>query len=179
MPRGRLPLDPETKAINRKESLQRYAANLRASNSEIIVSEGCTPQHLLRARTARAAYREKHRKEIRVAETLRRHTAYLEKNGAEALDERMQCPLTARTQKRHEGRPPRRIPPTKNQRRCRALRRIGFEEDNGEDSDDDIPEGMCGCDRHECQKSHRNETQKRRDCRIFELKYTADVLARM
>ncbi|KAJ7029956.1 hypothetical protein C8F04DRAFT_1187131 [Mycena alexandri] len=181
MARGRRPLDAETKANNRKLSLQRYASKnkeslreaargrmkqLRARNSEIVVSEGMTPQHVLRARACRAVYRER---------------ALLNKDGAEALDEHIQRPYMAKTQKRHEGRPPPRKlkPPTENQRRCRALRAMGLEEDNSDDSDEDVPEGMCGCDRTECQKTHRNETAKRRDWKDFELRYPADVIARM
>ncbi|KAJ7025310.1 hypothetical protein C8F04DRAFT_1269337 [Mycena alexandri] len=181
MARGRRPLDAETKANNRKLSLQRYASKLRARNSEIVVSEGMTPQHVLRARACRAVYRESHRKEGRARDTLRRQTALLNKDGAEALDEHIQRPYMAKTQKRHEGRPPPRKlkPPTENQRRCRALRAMGLEEDNSDDSDEDVPEGMCGCDRTECQKTHRNETAKRRDWKDFELRYPADVIARM
>ncbi|KAJ7142164.1 hypothetical protein C8R46DRAFT_1233199 [Mycena filopes] len=209
MPRGRRPLDAKTKARNRQESLKRYAAKwvalarafvrivvhpqlitllrnqeklrdaarermqlLRTRNSEIIVSQGCTPKHVQRARASAATYREK---------------ALLEKDGTEALDERIQRPHMARTQKLHEGRPPPRKPRpskwnqpmTENQRRCRTLRALGFEEDNGDDSDADIPAGMCGCDRTECQKMHPNETEKRRSWKSFELRYSADDIARM
>ncbi|KAJ7731413.1 hypothetical protein B0H16DRAFT_1733352 [Mycena metata] len=31
-----------------------------------------------------------------------------------------------------------------------------------------VPEGMCSCDRTECQEMHRNETAKRREWKIFE-----------
>ncbi|KAJ7038826.1 hypothetical protein C8F04DRAFT_1179494 [Mycena alexandri] len=193
MPRGRRPLDAETKAKNRQDTLRRYAAKnretlrlaartrmqaVRAFNSEIVVSEGCTPKHSLRARASDAKYRERQ---------------YLEKHGTETLDEQMQRRHLTKTQKRHEGRPPTGRPTsaallcwrahrameleetTPNQRRCRTLRAMHLEEDNGDDSDEDLAEGICGCDRSECQLLHRNETQKRRDWKAFHLKYDDDA----
>ncbi|KAJ7768833.1 hypothetical protein B0H16DRAFT_1452764 [Mycena metata] len=61
--------------------------------------------------------------------------------------------------------------PTKNQQRTRELWGLRLEENNGEDSDTDIPPGMCGCARTECQREHKNETQNRRDWKVFHLKY--------
>lgn len=61
--------------------------------------------------------------------------------------------------------------PTKNQRRTRELRGLRLEENNGEDSDTDLPPGMCGCARTECQREHKNETQNRRDWKVFHSKY--------
>ncbi|KAJ7688914.1 hypothetical protein B0H16DRAFT_1752989 [Mycena metata] len=113
------------------------ARNVRARNAEIVVSEGCTPKHVERARAARATYREKHKKEIRAADALRRQSAYLEQNGTEAFDEQRQRAYMTKTQKRHEGRPPPPKPPSENQRRRRALRTMHLEEDNGNDSDAD------------------------------------------
>ncbi|KAJ7724199.1 hypothetical protein B0H16DRAFT_1472470 [Mycena metata] len=52
---------------------------------------------------------------------------------------------------------------TANQKRCRALRRCGLEEDNGEDSDADLPPGMCGCENPTCRRLHKNESKKRRE----------------
>ncbi|KAJ7024563.1 hypothetical protein C8F04DRAFT_1270102 [Mycena alexandri] len=52
---------------------------------------------------------------------------------------------------------------TANQKRCRALRRCGLEDDNGEDSDADLPPGMCGCDNPMCMRLHKNESKKRRE----------------
>jgi hypothetical protein len=107
-----------------------------------------------------------------------------------------------KTQKRHEGRAPEgRLSPrprlsrvlttrprkprkplinmdeilTENQKRCRALRRCGFEEDNGEDSDADLPPGVCGCELTECQRSHKNETKDRKDWKLFHLKYAKEL----
>ncbi|KAJ7020765.1 hypothetical protein C8F04DRAFT_1274601 [Mycena alexandri] len=60
---------------------------------------------------------------------------------------------------------------TANQIRCRALRRDQLELDNGDDSDEDVPPGMCGCVRTQCQLLHKNETQSRKDWKIFHLKY--------
>jgi hypothetical protein len=103
-----------------------------------------------------------------------------------------------KTQKKHEGRPPpprpraphlvtgrprQRFDPhevlTENQKRCRALRADGFEEDNGEDSDADVPPGMCGCDRTECQLIHKNETAKRKEWKIFHIKYAHELEERL
>lgn len=124
---------------------------------------------------------------------------YLATHGAEAFDEKQERPHMAKTQKRHEGRPPPCLPHhprrevltpvpqsrrritdellTDNQKRCRALRRSGFEEDNGEDSDADLPPGICGCDLTECQRPHKNETQDRKDWKVFHLKYAKELEA--
>ncbi|KAJ7027248.1 hypothetical protein C8F04DRAFT_1189685 [Mycena alexandri] len=58
---------------------------------------------------------------------------------------------------------------TPNQKRCRALRRSGLEDDNGEDSDADLPPGFCGCDSTFCQRLHKNESQNRKDWKRFHL----------
>ncbi|KAJ7028791.1 hypothetical protein C8F04DRAFT_1265544 [Mycena alexandri] len=60
---------------------------------------------------------------------------------------------------------------TSNQKRCRKLRREGLEDDNGEDSDADVPSGMCGCENTMCQKIHKNESAKRKDWKLFHLKF--------
>ncbi|KAJ7119376.1 hypothetical protein C8R46DRAFT_1050804 [Mycena filopes] len=176
MPRGRPALDPEIKAQHRRESLQRYAAKnserlrlaarsrmqkVRAFNAEIVVSQGYTPKHRLAARASSAKYRERR---------------YLKEHGAEALDEQIERPHMTRTQKHHEGRPPppRPSPPTENQHRCRALCAMGLEEDNSEDSDEELPDGVCGCNLSECQRPHRNETARRKDWKRFHLMYDDD-----
>ncbi|KAJ7154643.1 hypothetical protein C8R46DRAFT_1227475 [Mycena filopes] len=64
---------------------------------------------------------------------------------------------------------------SKNQRRCRELRGCRLEEINSDDSDADVPPGMCGCARTECQRMHRNETQVRRDWKVFHLKHGNDI----
>lgn len=51
------------------------------------------------------------------------------------------------------------------------LRRCGLEDDNGEDSDADLPLGMCGCDNTMCFKIHKNESFKRLDWKRFHLEY--------
>ncbi|KAJ7163045.1 hypothetical protein C8R46DRAFT_1221842 [Mycena filopes] len=60
---------------------------------------------------------------------------------------------------------------TANQRRCRMLRRCGLEGDNGEDSNDDLPAGMCGCDNTLCMRIHKNESQKRKDWKRFHIEH--------
>ncbi|KAJ7612811.1 hypothetical protein DFH06DRAFT_1344898 [Mycena polygramma] len=138
----------------------------------------------LRIKASAAKYRERKRKEIRQAAKIRRAELYIEENSAEAYDEQQQRGHMAKTQKLHEGRPapsrPRallrkRFDPheilTENQIRCRALRSCGLEEDNGEDSDEDLPRGVCGCDRTECQLTHKNETADRKEWKIFHVKY--------
>ncbi|KAJ7840361.1 hypothetical protein B0H13DRAFT_2366297 [Mycena leptocephala] len=142
-----------------------------------------------------AKYREKHRDKIRAADTSRRATSYLAANGTEALDKKVERPYMTKTQKRHEGRPPSVLlkrkhlaacllprkprvpetPPTENQRRCRALRASGFEDDNGDDSDADLAPGICGCDLTECQRMHKNESAGRKDWKIFHLKYAHEL----
>ncbi|KAJ7732897.1 hypothetical protein B0H16DRAFT_1732628 [Mycena metata] len=165
-----------------------YALSIPKSLSHKVLSRNTR----LRARVADAKYRER---QIHTADKLRRAKHCLEEHGAEALDEHLQHAHLARTQKRHEGRPPtprptpptrnwralRRMrleeesnPPTENQRRCRALRRMGLEEDNSDDSDEDLPEGVCGCNLSECQRPHRNETVKRKEWKLFHLKYDND-----
>lgn len=102
----------------------------------------------------------------------------------------------AKTQKRYEGRPPPRRPVrpeeerrraarqrdrrreedlTENQKRCHMLRSAGFEEDNGEDSDLDLPPGICGCVRTECQEPHKNETKKRKEWKVFHLQCVKEL----
>ncbi|KAJ7834679.1 hypothetical protein B0H13DRAFT_2369766 [Mycena leptocephala] len=169
---------------------------LRARSTEEM-TEGETSNARLRARVSAAKYREAHRDKIRAGDALRRAESYLTTHGAEAFDEKQNRPHMVKTQKRHEGgrrcvsfvkfrsttrwprlpqtptKPPRGLTP--NQKRCRALRRSGFEEDNGEDSDADLPPGMCGCDLTECQRTHKNETKDRKDWKIFHLKYAHEL----
>jgi hypothetical protein len=118
---------------------------------------------------------------------------YISAHGAEAFDEKQDRPHLVKTQRRHEGRPPPRRPglsslPRKprfnphevlmeNQKRCRALRRCGFEEDNREDSDADLAPGICGCEQTECQRMHKNETKDRKDWKAFHLKYAKEIEA--
>ncbi|KAJ7695519.1 hypothetical protein B0H16DRAFT_1750695 [Mycena metata] len=52
---------------------------------------------------------------------------------------------------------------TENQRRCRMLRRCRLEEDNGDDSDEELPPGMCGCNHPECQRMHKNKSRERKE----------------
>ncbi|KAJ7836176.1 hypothetical protein B0H13DRAFT_2368970 [Mycena leptocephala] len=135
---------------------------LRARSTEE-TTEGETSNARLRARVSAAKYREAHRDKIRAGMHYGGPSkSYLTTHGAEAFDEKQNRPHMVKTQKRHEGRPPLRqlrkvslddtlaTPPrrprrnphedlTPNQKRCRALRRSGFEEDNGEDSDADLP----------------------------------------
>ncbi|KAJ7601975.1 hypothetical protein DFH06DRAFT_1351785 [Mycena polygramma] len=141
-----------------------------------------------RALASAARYREKNRDKIRDTARARRATSYLAAHGADVLDERQERRRSAKTQQRHQGRLPPAPPPlrrqrrsdaeedlTANQKRCRALRQCGFEEDNREDSDADLPPGMCGCELTECQRSHKNETQDRRDWKIFHIKYAKEL----
>ncbi|KAJ7707995.1 hypothetical protein B0H16DRAFT_1481456 [Mycena metata] len=224
MTRGKPRLDAETKANNRKESLQRYASKNREHLREsaqarmrVKLDYGLDRQKLWSQRggprnieSKRAPVAPPIVKGIarkfarRTPYAVRLLRAYLKENGGEALDEKLQRSVMNKSQKRHEGHPPEPRPTawieqrrnpwleqrhlhflnrherlTDNQRRCRALRAMGFEEDNGDDSDTDIPEGMCGCDRTECQETHRNETAKRRERKSFEARYPTDVIARM
>ncbi|KAJ7618256.1 hypothetical protein DFH06DRAFT_1342526 [Mycena polygramma] len=196
MARGRPRLDAETKAARRKESLQRYAAKnqeklrdaARARMQVLRAESDVTSEQRLRIKASAAKYRERKRKEIRQAAKLRRAESYIEDNGLEAYDEQQQRGHMAKTQKLHEGRPaparpraplrnrfdPREIL-TENQIRCRALRSCGFEEDNGDDSDEDLPRGMCGCDRTECQLTHKNETADRKEWKKFHVKYRQEL----
>ncbi|KAJ6449024.1 hypothetical protein C8R47DRAFT_1230812 [Mycena vitilis] len=158
----------------------------------------------LRAKASAAKYRESHREGIREADRLRRARSYIKEHGVEAFDEKRGRGYMTKTQKLHEGhspaarvRPPLRKrlddapamrPPfrkrfdphevlTENQKRCRALRACRFEEDNGDDSDEDLPPGTCGCDRTECQRLHKNETKDRHEWKIFHLKYAKELEA--
>ncbi|KAJ7923743.1 hypothetical protein B0H13DRAFT_1864548 [Mycena leptocephala] len=181
MPSGRPPLDAETKARNRKESLQRYAA--KSASQDLIL------QYSLRlAAQERMKFKQfgRHRDKIREADTLRRAKSYITAHGAEAFDEKKEV-LTSlkhrngtkdvrlRKPRPNQGSAlvphrPRYNPHevlTENQKRCRALRQCGLEEDNGEDSDADLPPGICGCDRTECQRMHKNETKDHNDWKIF------------
>jgi hypothetical protein len=105
--------------------------------------------------------------------------ALIAKEGTEAFNEKVERPYMRKTQQRHEGRPPPRKPRmenvTANQKRCQALRACGFEEDNGDDSDEDLAPGMCGCNLTECQKMHKNETDDRRAWKIFHVKYAKEL----
>ncbi|KAJ7622790.1 hypothetical protein DFH06DRAFT_1340672 [Mycena polygramma] len=181
MPRGRPRLDAETKAARRKDSLRRYAAKLR-EESEM------TSDQRLRIKASAAKYRERKRKDIRQAAKLRRAESYINDNSLEAFEEQQQRGHMAKTQKLHEGRPtPARPRPalrkrfdpaeilTDNQIRCRALRSCGLEEDNGDDSDEGLPRGICGCDRTECQLMHKNEMADRKDWKLFHLKYRQEL----
>ncbi|KAJ7856282.1 hypothetical protein B0H13DRAFT_2357455 [Mycena leptocephala] len=193
MPPGRLPLDPDIKAEHRRQTLARYAAKncetlrdsarermkcLRASHTSE-ASEKSASKHRRRALAAAARYRERHRDGIHEKDRLRRATALIAKEGTEAFNEKVERPYMRKTQQRHEGRPPPRKPRTENvtanQKRCRALRACGFEEDNGDDSDEDLAPGMCGCDLTECQKMHKNETDDRRAWKIFHVKYAKEL----
>ncbi|KAJ7679525.1 hypothetical protein DFH06DRAFT_1121208 [Mycena polygramma] len=209
MARGRPPLDAETKAARRKESLLRYAA---ASAPETRAPGSCSYRLQERrpiapgsssqdenaesseahacALASAARYRERNRDKIREVDRVRRAELYLRAHGADALDERQDRRRLVRTHQRHRGRLPPPLPAhpprqrntrnarevlTANQKRCRALRRSGFEEDNGEDSDTDLAPGICGCDLTECQRDHKNETQDRRDWKNFHLKYAKEL----
>ncbi|KAJ7673157.1 hypothetical protein DFH06DRAFT_1123888 [Mycena polygramma] len=136
-------------------------------------------------RAAHAKYRDKHRAKIRDADRVRRAKLYIEAHGAEAFDEKQDRHYMKVTQKRHEGRVPERARApqrvnrkevlTDNQKRCRALRTMGFEEDNGQDLDEDLGEGMGGCERTKCQRAHKNETQDRRNWKAFHIKYANEL----
>ncbi|KAJ7604347.1 hypothetical protein DFH06DRAFT_1349481 [Mycena polygramma] len=123
-------------------------------------------QQRLKANGAAAKYRETAK--IRKADIVRRAKPYIAAHGSEAFNEKQERAYMKITQKRHEGRPilerarstkhkhrhnPREVL-TDNQKRCRALRAMGFEEDNGDNSDEELLEGVCGCDRTECQRAH-------------------------
>ncbi|KAJ7807049.1 hypothetical protein B0H13DRAFT_1929236 [Mycena leptocephala] len=216
MPRGRPPLDPETKAKRRQEALQRYADkygylspqtnrdaaskkrdSLRASARLRMQSlrsrpatsvTGLPSEQVLRARALAARYRERHvhpslfndpisffpshREKIQAADTLHRAKTYIKKNGSEAFDEKLQRPHMAPHAVRRFD--PKEVL-TDNQKRCRGLRADGFEEDNGDDSDEDLPPGMCGCDRTDCQLTHKNETENRKEWKRFHLKYGREL----
>ncbi|KAJ6518048.1 hypothetical protein C8R47DRAFT_1062602 [Mycena vitilis] len=229
MPRGRPPLDAETKAARtqgdastiRLKSASNYSGMGTSyarrhergcrrtvsvygysSNSETLLrlrerpKEDEPPELQLRKRASAAKYRESaltttvdsHRKEILRADRLRRAKSYIDTNGLEAFDEKEQRGQMSKTQKSNEGRPAyarQRVPPhkrfnpqeilTDNQIRCRALRSCGLEEDNGDDSDEDLPRGMCGCDRTECQLLHKNETADRKEWKLFHIKYRQEL----
>ncbi|KAJ7143249.1 hypothetical protein C8R46DRAFT_1233025 [Mycena filopes] len=187
MPPGRPALDADAKRQRRQEALQRYAAK----NAESLRAAARTRMRTLRAtadeaqrrrqrqaaRSSAATYRQKHRAEIREADALRRETAL------KVQEEEHRARRLARQAERRK-KPPRAAPHpflrrrydpkevlTANQKRCRALRASGLEDDNGDDSDEDIPPGMCGCNLSECQLLHKNESAKRKDWKIFHLKH--------
>ncbi|KAJ7913297.1 hypothetical protein B0H13DRAFT_1873979 [Mycena leptocephala] len=165
----------------------------RSRTSDVTTSTGGVSELRLRACASGAKYRETHRDKIREADKLWRAKLYISAHGAEAFDEKQDHPHLVKTQRRHEGRPPPRRPGlsslprkprfnphevlTENQKRCRALRWCGFEEDNGEDSDVDLPPGICGCEQTECQRMHKNETKDRKDWKTFHLKYAKEIEA--
>ncbi|KAJ6504321.1 hypothetical protein C8R47DRAFT_1210388 [Mycena vitilis] len=141
-----------------------------------------------RANATAAKYRERNRKQIRAADRVRRARRYIKTHGLEAFEEKEDRGHMSKTQKLHEGesvparpRPPlrKRFDPseilTENQRRCRALRSCGLEDDNGADSDEDLPRGMCGCDRTECQLLHKNESKDRKEWKLFHIKYRQEL----
>ncbi|KAJ6488278.1 hypothetical protein C8R47DRAFT_1216079 [Mycena vitilis] len=161
MPLGQHAPHSDIKTERRRESLARYAEkhreSLRASACERMRrlraaraggSERSVSKARRRAKASAARYRDTHRDEIRARDRLRRAKAILVDEGVESLNEKLERPYMRRTQQRHEGRPPPRRPRTRpddlteNQKRCRALRACGFEEDNGEDSDEDLPPGI-------------------------------------
>ncbi|KAJ7684867.1 hypothetical protein DFH06DRAFT_1313242 [Mycena polygramma] len=140
------------------------------------------------AKAAAAKYRERNREQIRAADRVRRAKRYIESHGLEAFDEKEDRAHMSKTQKLHEGQsvPARPRPPlrkrfnpaeilTENQRRCRALRSCGLEDDNGADSDEDLPRGMCGCDKTECQLLHKNESADRKEWKLFHIKYRQEL----
>ncbi|KAJ7429658.1 hypothetical protein B0H11DRAFT_1944445 [Mycena galericulata] len=144
MPPGRKPLDPKVKAEHRRETLRRYAERnklalreaarirmqryfyipyhrllshmedrLRAAAAESPSTKATVRRGALKSA---ARYRDKNRKALRHAETVRRaHFDYqvltlsrkcIEKDGAEAFDEKANRQFMAKTQRQHEGRPP-------------------------------------------------------------------------
>ncbi|KAJ7684887.1 hypothetical protein DFH06DRAFT_1118541 [Mycena polygramma] len=189
------PLDPDAKRQRRQEALRRYAANnresLRASaraRMQILQRDGGPSDRREGAKAAAAKYRERNREQIRAADRVRRAKRYIESHGLEAFDEKEDRAHMSKTQKLHEGQsvPARPRPPlrkrfnpaeilTENQRRCRALRSCGLEDDNGADSDEDLPRGMCGCDKTECQLLHKNESADRKEWKLFHIKYRQEL----
>ncbi|KAJ7660347.1 hypothetical protein DFH06DRAFT_1326477 [Mycena polygramma] len=128
------------------------------------------------------------RPQIRAADRVRRAKRYIDAHGLEAFDEKEDRAVMSKTQKLHEGQsvPARPRPPlrkrfnpseilTENQRRCRALRSCGLEDDNSADSDEDLPRGMCGCDKTECQLLHKNESEDRKEWKKFHIKYRQEL----
>ncbi|KAJ7887721.1 hypothetical protein B0H13DRAFT_2342316 [Mycena leptocephala] len=202
MPPGPPPLDPEVKAKRRKETLQRYAAKYASSSRQIqslskrsyTGTESLFVQLQNHACKPCVGARLKPQQKMRLQKP--EYALGLPLHDIErAFDEKQQRSHMSKTQKKHGGRPPpprpraahlvaprRRFNPkevlTENQKRCRALRADGFEEDNGDDSDEDVPPGMCGCDRTECQLMHKNETMNRKEWKLFHLKYANELETR-
>ncbi|KAJ7711016.1 hypothetical protein B0H16DRAFT_1480647 [Mycena metata] len=188
MARGQRPLDADVKAERRQASLRLYASKnreklrlaarermeaLRAFNSGIVVSQGQVPKHRLRARATDAKYRDSHREQIQAANKLCRETSTAQKPSTNNCSARNWQGLRSATKDRRallESLEE----PTENQQWCRALRKMGLEEDNGDDSDEDLPEHVCGCDLSECQRPLRNETERRKSWKRFHLKYDED-----
>ncbi|KAJ7889252.1 hypothetical protein B0H13DRAFT_1888087 [Mycena leptocephala] len=165
-------------ANNRNRDSLRLAARermklLRSTNLDKTTPEGDISEMRVRARASAA--------KIPREDSTGTGTAFGQRilfvEQIEAFNEKEERPQFVKTQKRHEGRPPQRkahaVPNhrpgvvsrkprynprevlTENQKRCRTLRQCGFEEDNDDDSDADLPPGTCGCDKTECQRMHR------------------------
>ncbi|KAJ7869813.1 hypothetical protein B0H13DRAFT_1896496 [Mycena leptocephala] len=183
MPRGRPPLDAETKAKHRHDSLQRYAANSYVGIATLFVQlrvnahKHCAAAH--RKRRRKGCLRQNdYGLGLPLPDTGKKIVKRFEqwiRCVVQDTEETRRAPPPPRPRAPHlvTGRPRQRFDPhevlTENQKRCRALRADGFEEDNGEDSDADVPPGMCGCDRTECQLIHKNETAKRKEWKIFHI----------
>ncbi|KAJ7673338.1 hypothetical protein DFH06DRAFT_1124058 [Mycena polygramma] len=118
---GRKPLDPTLKAERRRATLRRYAekwmtnkdalreaARLRMQRLRAIAAEDAEMRASRKQRDAEAAarYRHRNRQAIRETDTLRRARKYIANSGLEAFDEKTERKTMARTQHRHEGRPP-------------------------------------------------------------------------
>ncbi|KAJ7613327.1 hypothetical protein DFH06DRAFT_1344797 [Mycena polygramma] len=184
MARGRPPLDAETKATRRKVTLHRYAAKYgwtvygflstpRTQECGEIVS-GCSKSD-----------------EIPLPPDIEKETGTQFGTEIECVGQRRTFALTvpmlwtkdksAAAARRHNNgtravyRPRLHRLPAGGSKRCRALRQCGFEEDNGEHSDADLPPGICGCYLTECQRSHKNETQDRRDWKTFHVRYAKEL----
>ncbi|KAJ7511756.1 hypothetical protein B0H11DRAFT_1899290 [Mycena galericulata] len=126
MPRGRKPLDPQVKAEHRRETLRRYAdrnklalreaARIRMKRTtalKLVRSAGSvlrllTPPKLPFEATPSSLLPDIEKETARpFAKPTQK---YIEKDGAEAFDEKTTRKLMAKTQHRNEGRPPLRRP---------------------------------------------------------------------
>ncbi|KAJ7168434.1 hypothetical protein C8R46DRAFT_1033681 [Mycena filopes] len=180
MPPGRPPLDAETKAKRRQESLQRYALK----NQESLRAAARTRMQALRGQATEEEVKLRRRRAQASGAKYREGYGLSRRRHRRRSGGGLRGDASSRSRKRPRARAPHpflrhRYDPkevlTQNQKRCRALRASGLEEDNGEDSDADIPPGMCGCDMSECQLPHKNETAKRKDWKIFHLKYAKEL----
>ncbi|KAJ7182985.1 hypothetical protein C8R43DRAFT_1116598 [Mycena crocata] len=146
MPPGRKTLDAETKAFNRKDTLDRYAEKNRLklreaarSRAKIQAADLPTIQaHKVKVRQASDKYRDRNREAIRAKDSMRRAKSYIVAQGLEALDTKVASKGMKVTQHKHEGRAPAQHPATLPKKL--KLREIA-PESSGEDGDEEDSDG--------------------------------------